>query len=468
MAHRSLRGWLRLWFSLDEPVDRWAYVETGVILMVVKYGIDAFLVLLVAGQLWSPLDYLVPSLFMRTLKLGDAPAWLLVAMVLWTLPFLWIGVSMSLRRALDAGGSPWLAFLFFVPLVNYSLMGFLALLPSRSLETASRSSKPVTSGQRVAAVRALVVGVVAGIALVAVCTLVLRGYGAALFLGTPFLVGAISAFVLNRDEPRTMAITQWVVVLTVVLIGLGLLLFGVEGVICLAMALPLAFPIAAFGAVAGRAIARERPGTSLHAVAVVLVLPGLAAAERAGAPPQLREVVSAIEVTAPPAVVWQNVVSFSELTEPPWWFFRLGIAYPLRATIVGAGVGAIRRCEFSTGAFVEPITTWDEPRRLAFGVTSQPPPLTEWSPYRSLHPPHLDGYFRARGGEFRLIALPGGRTRLEGSTWYELDMAPVVYWTVWADVLVHAIHDRVLTHVKRLAEARWITVLSPARRGPAA
>jgi hypothetical protein len=165
-------------------------------------------------------------------------------------------------------------------------------------------------------------------------------------------------------------------------------------------------------------------------------------------------VVSTIEVDAPAEIVWRHVVSFSELTEPPRWFFRLGIAYPVRATLEGRGVGAVRLCEFSTGAFVEPITAWEEPRRLAFDVTAQPPPLIELSPYRSVHPPHVDGYFRSRRGEFRLVPLPGQRTRLEGSTWYELDMAPPLYWRLWADAIIRVIHYRVLAHIKRLAEAR--------------
>ena len=38
-----------------------------------------------------------------------------------------------------------------------------------------------------------------------------------------------------------------------------------------------------------------------------------------------------------------------------------------------------------------------------------------------------------RRGEFRLIPLPGGRTRLEGRTWYTLDMAPALVWGRRAD-----------------------------------
>ncbi|HKN68357.1 MAG TPA: hypothetical protein VJW73_18860, partial [Gemmatimonadaceae bacterium] len=138
---------------------------------------------------------------------------------------------------------------------------------------------------------------------------------------------------------------------------------------------------------------------------------------------------------------------FPELPEPPRLVRRMGIAYPRRARIEGTGGGAVRYCEFSTGPFVEPIRIWETARRLSFDVVQSPAPLREWSLYPSLIPPHLDGYFRARRGEFRLVRLSGNRTRLEGSTWYELRIAPVGYWGVFADLIVSRIHHRVLQHI---------------------
>jgi hypothetical protein len=114
-------------------------------------------------------------------------------------------------------------------------------------------------------------------------------------------------------------------------------------------------------------------------------------------------------------------------------------------------IGAVRYCEFSTGPFVEPITAWEEARRLAFDVRSQPEPMHEWSPYQTLHAPHLLDGLQSRRGEFRLSALPGGRTRLEGTTWYTLDMFPQSYWTLWSDPLIASIHRRVLEHIDALA-----------------
>ena len=86
--------------------------------------------------------------------------------------------------------------------------------------------------------------------------------------------------------------------------------------------------------------------------------------------------------------------------------------------------------------------------RLGFSVSAQPPPMRELSPYRHVLAPHLDGYLQVRSGEFLLVPLPGGRTRLEGRTRYELRVFPAAYWSLWSDALIHAIHARVLEHVK--------------------
>jgi hypothetical protein len=112
----------------------------------------------------------------------------------------------------------------------------------------------------------------------------------------------------------------------------------------------------------------------------------------------------------------------------------------------------VRHCEFTTGTFVEPITVWDEPHRLAFDVAEQPHALRELSPYRHVHPPHLEGYLESTHGEFVLQELPGNRTRVIGRTWYHFEMYPQQYWTLWSDLIIHRIHERVLNHVRQHAE----------------
>src|SRR5216684_6489309 len=113
-----------------------------------------------------------------------------------------------------------------------------------------------------------------------------------------------------------------------------------------------------------------------------------------------------------------------------------------------------RNCIFSTGPFVEPIEVWDEPRLLKFGVTANPAPLNELSPYGNIQPPHLHGYFVSEKGQFSLTPLPRGRTRLEGTTWYQHTMWPAAYWHLWSDYIIHRIHLRVLEHIREAVEEK--------------
>jgi hypothetical protein len=136
----------------------------------------------------------------------------------------------------------------------------------------------------------------------------------------------------------------------------------------------------------------------------------------------------------------------------------------IRARIEGSGAGAVRRCEFSTGAFVEPIEVWDEPRLLRFSVTSNPAPMQEWNPLFAIHPPHLDGFLVSKEGQFLLTPLPGGKTRLTGSTLYQHGLWPAAYWRLWSDPIIHAIHDRVLRHIKTLTESQKTARAAPSRR----
>lgn len=145
------------------------------------------------------------------------------------------------------------------------------------------------------------------------------------------------------------------------------------------------------------------------------------------------------------------------MPEPDEFFFRLGIAYPTSATISGIGPGAERRCHFSTGDFVEPIEVWDEPHLLKFAVTENPPPMKELTIFDGVAPPHLHGFMNSQAGQFRLIALDDGSTLLEGTTWYRNDMAPIPYWQLWSDAILHRIHMRVLRHIKTLAETEVMT-----------
>jgi len=452
-----------LW-SWQGTIDRGRYAFLGVLLFAFKHNLDRLVASWLFRKPWGIFNYLLPGAAFSLLDLPRSDQFFFAVMVAMALPFIWSGVALTLRRLRDAGLPLPMVALFFVPVLNLFFFLLLSILPSRpAVEAPPAAARRQSWLDRLipeSTLGSAAMGVLLTLPVTVFLTLVgvqfFKDYGWGLFIGVPFCMGLTSVLIHGYRRPRSFGSCTLVALTSVTLAGFALFALAIEGVICLVMAAPLAIPLALMGGMIGYVIQRRRLQPSPVMAAMLLALPGLMGLEHAAAPqPRMLQVTSSVVANAPPEQVWRNVVSFSELPPPDDWFFQTGLAYPLRAEIQGAGVGAERHCVFSTGAFVEPITAWDEPRRLAFGVRDEPPPMVELSPYR-IHPAHLDHYFSAKAGEFRLTPLPGGRTLLEGTTWYENRFWPESYWRMWSDLIVHRIHMRVLRHVKRLAEEEGV------------
>lgn len=285
-------------------------------------------------------------------------------------------------------------------------------------------------------------------------TNVFRDYAFGLFVWLPLVLGATSTLILayrNQIGRKTLRNNAY---LTLLIFCVGLLFFAWEGIICLAMAAPIGFLFTYLGFLIGHGLSISKVSSNSPTTIILLMLsvPSLMAFEdNIKTSEQLRSVTTSLEINASPESVWKNVIAFPQLKDPTGFIFKTGIAYPINATINGQGIGAVRHCNFSTGSFVEPITTWNEPTLLKFSVNQQPEPMKEISPY-DIHPNHLHGYWVSKQGQFKLTALPNGHTLLEGTTWYVNKIKPGIYWTVWSDYIVHKIHQRVLEHIKTQSE----------------
>lgn len=111
-------------------VDRRTYLRRGLALVLLKYAGDATLAFVATGRWWTPVHYLDSVYLLWDTFWVHAPAWFLPSLTLWTFPFLWIGVRMTMQRAEDAGLSPWTALGFLLPYANYLVMATLCLLPT--------------------------------------------------------------------------------------------------------------------------------------------------------------------------------------------------------------------------------------------------------------------------------------------------------------------------------------------------
>lgn len=454
-----------LW-RLDGTVDRGPYALVGLIGFALKHNLDRFVATAEFDRPWSIFNYVEPVRDVaRITQLGGDEAKFLATMVAMSLPFIWVGVVLTLKRLRSAGLSTALVILFFVPFLNLLLFLVLCLIPAqrglrmdgkedqRSIPWLIRILPDSALGSAAASVM-LTVPVGLGLALLG--SQVLKNYGWGLFVALPFAMGFAAVVIYSARQPRSFSSCMGVTCLSVGLLGAALLAIAVEGVACLIMAAPIALPLAIGGGACAYPLQKHRQIRSdapAYLSALLLFVPTVQVTEHAAAPPAPVFVVqSSLEVHASPEEVWKQVVAFSEIGPPKEYLFRAGIAYPIRAEMLGSGAGAERHCVFSTGSFVEPIQVWDEPRRLKFSVTSNPPPMQEWTPYSHINPPHLHGFMESEGGQFLLTPLPDGGTRLEGTTWYRHGLWPAQYWRLWSDAIIHRIHMRVLEHIREQAE----------------
>jgi hypothetical protein len=297
--------------------------------------------------------------------------------------------------------------------------------------------------------------VLAGVAIIVLAVLVsavtFGAYGWGLFVMTPFLVGLTTAYLANRESPLPPGKTIGLVMSAACLGSFALFAFALEGLICIALIAPLAAAAAVAGGAAGKGLASagHRRGKPLLTVAL---LPAVFAFEAAIPPSVPIATQQEIEISAAPTVVWGALTSGDPIGPRPFLVAQAGFAYPLRGRLLGAGVGAVRLGEFSTGVARERITEWQPGRKLAFAILTQPPMMEEMSPYRRVHAPHVSGYFDTASTSFELAPLPGGRTRLTARATHMLRLDPALYWEPMARWAIRQNVSRVLGSIKRRAE----------------
>jgi len=448
-------------FSLLRPtgsIGRGPYALIGIFGFAIKHNLDRVVATLGFHRPWGLFNYWIPLRDVaNVMALQRDQQIFLATMVAISLPFIWVGVVLTLQRLRSARLPDWLVGLFFAPFVNLVFFLVLCVLPEREWSESQPAGAPrwvhaLPENAIGSAAVSLLVTVPLGLGLGTLGATVIKNYGWGLFVAVPFVMGFVATWLYGLRRPRGLSSSIGVACLSVALLAGVLFALLIEGLVCLIMAAPLAFPLAAFGGFCAHKAQKSLWFQSDAPVILSLLLllaPGIQAIEHAASRPAPVFVVrTSLDIAAPPDRVWQQVIAFTQIPEPTEWMFRAGIAYPIRAEMHGAGVGAERHCVFSTGAFVEPIEVWDEPHLLKFSVISNPAPMEEWTPYSRIDTPHLHGFLVSEGGQFLLTPLPNGGTRLEGTTWYQHGLWPSQYWRFWSDEIIHKIHLRVLRHIR--------------------
>lgn len=437
---------IRRLLPLSGPITVQKYAVLALTLLFSQHLIVATLFRLVGASLRAdPMFWLLP--LRRLIELPTINPWASALIFAISLFVAWGLAVLSYCRAGQSGIGYTLAALSIIPGVQLAAVVGLIVLPARAVD-----SLPPPSGVNIAHV---LQGVLAGMAIIVFAVLLsavtFGSYGWGLFVATPFFVGLTTAYLANRDVALPSGKTLPLVLLAAGLGVLALLMFALEGFMCIVLIVPLGALVAALGGVLGRKLAdighqRGRPLLS------VAILPLVFLVEAAVPPSVTITTHESIDIAASPSTVWRELTSDAPIAGQPQLVALAGFAYPIRGRLLGHGVGAIRLGEFSTGTARERVTSWEPERRLAFVLIHQPAMMEEMSPYRRVHAPHLNGYFETDTTSFELKPLSSGGTRLVAQATHRLRIDPALYWEPLARWAIKMNVTRVLQSIKGMAE----------------
>src|SRR5258708_37025933 len=117
----------------DGKVSRGKYAAVGRMGVAIKHNLDRLIAGRFLGYERSFFNYWAPVGKASMLaRLSGTEARFLATMLLFSIPFLWVGVAMTVRRLRDAGQPVWLVVLFFMPVINVLFFLALCALPPRA------------------------------------------------------------------------------------------------------------------------------------------------------------------------------------------------------------------------------------------------------------------------------------------------------------------------------------------------
>ncbi|NJM43343.1 MAG: SRPBCC domain-containing protein [Brachymonas sp.] len=155
----------------------------------------------------------------------------------------------------------------------------------------------------------------------------------AFIFNSPLLVGAVTVYMAEKIKRRSWSYYFWAPFVANCLFVLGTLLIMIEGLICAVIIIPMYALIGSFGGLAMGLVCRltNWPKQTLYALAALPITLGFAG-DLIPTPDEFSRVESSIVISAPPAVVWQQITQAKDISPEDFkssWAARIGVPMPL-------------------------------------------------------------------------------------------------------------------------------------------
>jgi hypothetical protein len=252
----------------------------------------------------------------------------------------------------------------------------------------------------------------------------------------PIVVGAVTAFVAERQARRSVAYHTVASVLANILFVIGTMAMLLEGLICAVVILPLFMVLGAFGAGVMVAVCRMTnwPKPTIGCVVLLPLLLGHVDSS-VTFPENIATVERSLVVSAPATIVWQELLNTSQIRPEEIehaWVFRIGAPLPLDGQIVPDAAQPIRRVRMAKNIYFDEVI--EEQRaneRIRWTYRFHP---DSFPPYAFDEHVVIGGrYFDVRDTSYELAPVADGTLvrvtlRYRISTRFNWYAAPVARW----------------------------------------
>lgn len=254
-------------------------------------------------------------------------------------------------------------------------------------------------------------------------------YGVVLFCMLPVSVG-LAAGMLPNKKPAIFGM----------LLALGisvafLWLVGMEGLVCIVMALP----IIGLGILAGWLIIRivkhltKKDDTmQFSLIPYFLFLSAIVVDNVWNGNTEHESVTTTITISQPSNIVYDHIKNVDTVTSSANFLHHLGLPYPRKCTLTEEAIGGLRICKFDEGDIVETITAIKKNELLEMDVTSYNMPGQRWLSFEK-------DIYRLSGKD--------DSTTISRTTTYRSVLKPRLYWKWMEKWTIEAEQDLVFKNL---------------------
>lgn len=272
----------------------------------------------------------------------------------------------------------------------------------------------------------------------------------------PFGLGGLVCFLgYKLDEPSLF----WVLVaplLTIVVLLLGSLAFGMEAAICVLVGFPVVSICAMLGGAIMSVILKRFDQSKVPVTLFVLLPYAVSPVEQMWqAPHETRVMRNALTVKAPAKTIWNQIyqvpaIQKSEL--PSQWIYFLGFPRPIAATIDKQGVGGRRHATFERNvSFFEVVTHWEPVKKLSFTIKADP----DFIPHTAFDEHIIVGgrFYDVLDGTYEIEPCNDGTCILHLSSTHRLSTRFNWYAGWWSEWVMDQIQGSILEVIRHRCEA---------------